>query len=50
MKFSMFSIFKPVRPKAEIIPEVTVWPKPYWLPIAIAKSPTSMASESAKSI
>ncbi|CSA66914.1 Uncharacterised protein [Vibrio cholerae] len=47
MKFSKFSIFKPLRPKAETMPEVTVCPKPNGLPMATAKSPTRSLSESA---
>lgn len=47
MKFSKFSTFKPLRPSAETIPEVTVWPRPNGLPIATVKSPTRNLSESA---
>ena len=47
MKFSKFSTFKPLRPSADTIPDVTVWPKPNGLPIATVKSPTRIESESA---
>ncbi len=38
-----------VRPSAEMMPLVTVWPTPKGLPMASTMSPTSMASESANS-
>ena len=48
MKSSKRSMPSPERPSAETMPEVTVWPSPNGLPIAIEKSPTRSASESAQ--
>ncbi|MNE38318.1 hypothetical protein D3C80_1322120 [compost metagenome] len=50
IKFSRPSRFRPLRPNAEIIPEVAVWPRPKGLPTATAKSPTRNLSESAITI
>ncbi len=41
---------RPVRPRAEMIPLVTVWPTPNGLPIASTTSPTCSASEEPKVI
>ena len=36
MKFSRFSMLRPLRPRALTMPEVTVWPRPNGLPMASA--------------
>ena len=47
MKFWKPRPRRPLRPTAETMPEVTVWPMPNGLPTATTKSPTRSASESA---
>ena len=48
MKFWKPSPGRPLRPTAETMPEVTVWPTPKGLPTATTKSPTSSRSLSAR--
>src|SRR6185312_10510661 len=45
MKFSKVLMPRPVRPSAETMPPVTVWPTPKGLPMASTTSPTLSASE-----
>ena len=47
MKSSYPPMFKPERPSALTMPDVTVWDNPNGFPIATTKSPTRSASESA---
>ena len=47
MKFCTPEPPRPVRPSAETMPEVTVWPRPNGSPTATTKSPTRSFDESA---